>query len=186
MKRTARRWRQRRRYVAAHGLPAPGPLAPWMGHRDGRQQRFRIGMGGLLEDPRRRPRFHDPAEIGDGHPVGDVLHHPQVVGDEQISDAVRPPQLCQQIENLILGGDVQGTHRFVQHQQPRLQGNGPGDGDALPLAAGELVGIAGHVIGVQAHLLQQRLHLRDRSGGAGTAVHEQRLGDAVTDQLRRI
>jgi hypothetical protein len=32
-------------------------------------------------------------------------------------------------------GDVEGRHRLVEQQQPRLGGEGPGDRDALGLAA---------------------------------------------------
>ncbi len=36
--------------------------------------------------------------------------------------------------------DVEGGHRLVEQQQPRLGGQGPGDGDALGLTAGDLAG----------------------------------------------
>ena len=50
-----------------------------------------------------------------------------------------------------------------------MDGDGPGDGHPLQLAAGELVGIAADEVPREAHLLQQRFRLR----------HGFRLGDAV-------
>ena len=52
-----------------------------------------------------------------------------------------PPQIGDQIENLPLDGDVERGGRLVGDQQIRLAGQRHGDGDALALAAGELVRI---------------------------------------------
>ena len=61
-----------------------------------------------------------------------------------------------------------------------LQGQGPGNPDALPLAAAELVRVAlGHV-GLELHHVQQLVHLLVVfPAPAGHPVHEERLADDV-------
>ena len=54
-----------------------------------------------------------------------------------------------------LNGDVEGRDSLVANNQFGLEGEGPGNGDALALAAGELVWIAARMIGVEPDLLQQ-------------------------------
>ena len=66
----------------------------------------------------------------------------EVVSHEQVGQAERRLQLVEQIDHAGLDGDVQRRHRLVEHDQPWLQGQRPGDADALPLAAGELLGVA--------------------------------------------
>nr|WP_208022729.1 hypothetical protein [Desulfonema ishimotonii] len=49
-------------------------------------------------------------------------------------------QIDHQVQDLGLDGNVQGADGFVCNDQGWVQDNGPGNGDALALAAGELVG----------------------------------------------
>ena len=83
--------------------------------------------------------LHQP--VHDGHPVADVLHHRQVMGDEEIGEAEFLPQRLEQVDDLGLDGDVQGGNRFVRQDEPGLQGQGPGNDDALALAPGKFMGI---------------------------------------------
>ncbi len=43
-----------------------------------------------------------------------------------------------QLNDIVLGGDIQTGCRFIQYQDLRLLGQGPGDEDALLLAAGQM------------------------------------------------
>jgi hypothetical protein len=40
-----------------------------------------------------------------------------------------------------LDGDVERGHRLIEDEDPRIDGERPGDGEALPPAAGPLVGV---------------------------------------------
>ena len=84
----------------------------------------------------------DPAEVHDRDPVADVLHHGEVVGDEQQREVELLLQLLEEVEHLGLHGDVESRHRLVGNDEVRLQDQGPGDADPLALAAGELVRVS--------------------------------------------
>lgn len=54
-----------------------------------------------------------------------------------------------------MDGDVEGGDGFVGEDEFGLRGEGAGDGDALALAAGELVGVFFHAAGVEADGLHE-------------------------------
>ncbi len=83
-----------------------------------------------------------------------MADHAEVVGDEQIRKAELVLKLLEQVDDLRLHRHVEGRHRFVGHDQFRMQSQRPGDTDPLTLPAGELVGIAVVMLGVQAHPLE--------------------------------
>ena len=109
---------------------------------DGGEECLGVGVQGVLEDVHRVAVLHQVAQVHHAHRVGDVLHHAQVVGDEQVCELILLLQLLEQVDDLGLDGHVQGADGLVAHHELRVQGQGPGDADALALAAGELVGIA--------------------------------------------
>ena len=80
----------------------------------------------------------DLAEVHHRHPVGDLGHHAEVVGDEHDRHAELLLQLPQQLQDLRLGGDVQRRRRLVGDQQLRPAGQRHRDHRALPHAAGQL------------------------------------------------
>ena len=69
----------------------------------------------------------------------------------------------EQVQDFRLHRDVQGAGGLVQQQDARFQDQGPGDGHALALAAGKLVGIAVAVLGPEADFGK---HLGDARLGA--------------------
>jgi hypothetical protein len=79
-----------------------------------------------------------------------------------------------QVHHLRLHADVERAHRLVADHQLRLAGKGAGDGDALALAAAELVRPAARLLGPQADALQQLRHAR-RFAPAMQPVQAQRL-----------
>ena len=78
-----------------------------------------------------------------------MAHHRQVMADEDIGHVQLLLELGHQIDNLGLDGHVQGGDNLVADDEFGAQGQGPGDGDPLALAAGELVGEAGGHLGIQ-------------------------------------
>src|SRR5580704_11193066 len=88
------------------------------------------------------PELDDLAEIHHRHPMGQVLDNGEVVADEQEREPKLALQILQQVHDLGLDGHVEGRDRFVAYDEVRIGGERTRDGDALALAAGELVGPA--------------------------------------------
>src|ERR1700722_2318010 len=93
---------------------------------------------------RGRPRSCSGRCITEDPPVSDLdapLHgrgHVVVVGDDHDGRSV-PVQLAEQVQEGGAGGGVQVAGRLVGHDQSGPADQGPGDGGALLLAAGQLV-----------------------------------------------
>lgn len=66
----------------------------------------------------------------------------QVVADEEVGHSCFQLQTVKEFDHRLLYRHVQGTGGFVADNDFRLQHQGPGNGDTLPLAAGHAVGIA--------------------------------------------
>ena len=65
----------------------PRPRSLRAQHRHGGDQRLRIGMLRGRVDHALLGDLDDLAEIHHRDPVGDVLHHAEIMGDEQIGEA---------------------------------------------------------------------------------------------------
>ena len=132
-------------------------------------------------------RFHDFAEIHHHHPMADVLHHRQVMRDEEIRDAALLLQILEQIDDLRLHRNVQRAHRFVADDQLRLDRQRAGDADALALPAAEFMRIPLRVNRVEADRLQQFGDaFLPRGFAVGQFVDVQRLADDLLDRHARI
>ncbi|GII92626.1 hypothetical protein Ssi02_28570 [Sinosporangium siamense] len=112
---------------------------------------------------------------GVGHRAVAEEHHPVrprrvtcLVGDEEYGGP-RVAASAQQAEDLVAAHGVEGAGGLVGKQQAALPQQGPGDGDTLPLAAGDLVGVARGDVR-ETHLLQCRHGLF--SGGGRTRAVE--------------
>ena len=92
----------------------------------------------------------DPAEVHDRDPVADVLDDAHVVGDEDVGQAELALELLEQVQDLRLDRHVERGHRLVADDEVRLEDERPGDADALPLAARELVRVAPRVVRLRA------------------------------------
>ena len=68
--------------------------------------------------------------------VGDL----EVVGDDD-DGAALPVELFEEGEDFLAGAGIQGAGGFVGQDDRRVGDDGAGDGDALPLTAGKLVGL---------------------------------------------
>ena len=85
-----------------------------------------------------RPELHQPAEVEDRDPVGEVAHDAEVVRDEEVRDALVALELDEQVEDRRLHRDVERRGRLVADDDPRLAGERARDRDPLLEAAREL------------------------------------------------
>ena len=108
----------------------------------GVEQRLGIGMPRRGEELFRRSDLDHLAEIHHRDPVRDVAHQTQIVGDEDDGQMQLFLQLQEKVDHLRLDRDVEGRDQFVGDEHVRLDGERPGDADALPLAARKFVRIA--------------------------------------------
>ncbi len=65
-------------------------------------------------------------------------------------------QLAQEVDDLRLHAHVERRGRLVEHDEARLQHHGAGDGDALPLPAGEFVRVAEAALRIDADFARAR------------------------------
>src|SRR3546814_6606167 len=102
------------------------------------------------------------------------------------SDVCSSDLLAEQVDDLRLHRHVERRRRLVEHYEAWLQHHGAGDGDALALAAGELVGVAVAAVGIEADFLQRgddhRLALVP---GAAQVMDLQALGNDLADREAR-
>ena len=144
-------------------------------------------MAGRGEDALGGAFLDDAAQVHDGDAGGEVAHHAEVVGDEQIGEVLIRLQVGEQVEDLGLDRNVERGGGLVADEQARLHGQRAGDADALALPAGELVRVAPHGLGVEAHLAHQLGDARGAllvAGADAEGVHT--LGDGVAHGGARV
>ena len=155
--------------------------------RNGRHEALGIGMQGVVVNFLCVRQLYHFTKIHNGDSVGNVTDHQKIVGDEQVGQAHLVLEFIKHIDDLGLDGYVQGGHRLVADHKLRVHGHSPGNADALPLAAGELVGVAVGVLRVQAHLGHQLQHpLLPLLLGGVHLVYVQRLGNDIGDGHTRV
>ncbi|KWU68193.1 hypothetical protein AWW71_29380 [Bacillus cereus] len=91
-------------------------------------------MPGGLEELLAAAHLDDLAQVHHRDPIGDVAHHTEVVGDEEIGQSHAVAQIRQQIEHLGLDADVERGDRFVADDEPRPERECPRDADTLSLS----------------------------------------------------
>ena len=156
--------------------------------RHGGDQRARVVVLRAGEDIFGAAVLDQHAMPHHGHPVGDLGHHAEVVGDEHDGGAVPGLQLLEQLEDLRLGGDVERGGGLIGDDQRRLQRQRHGDHHALALAAGQLVRVAGqNALGLrQAHVAEHLDHALAAFGGAQPGVHLDDLVGLAADGHQRV
>ena len=132
------------------------------------------------------PELDHAAEVHDRDPVGDLPDHREVVRDEDVREVELVLERPQQREDLRLHGHVERRHRLVADDQPRVEREGAGDADPLPLPAGELVRVAADVLRAQADDLEQLLHAGPDLRAARDPVDPERVADDLLDGLPRV
>ena len=107
----------------------------------GVQQHLRVFVLRTCKHFRRRTRFDNASAAHHGNVVCKAADKVQVVGNVEHGHVVRLLQVRQQIENLSLYGDIQGSGRFVGNQKLGFGGNRHRNHRPLPLSAGKLKGV---------------------------------------------
>ena len=174
MEAAARRRRQRARHLAGQR-----GRVPWLVEVDRhgrREQRARVRM--LRAEGHRVgvPELHGAAEVHDGDAVAHVRDGTEIVRDEEIGHAEALLQIREQIENLRADRDVQRGDGLVQHDQLGRQRQRAGDGDALALAARELVRVQAGRSLRQTDDVEQLGYATPARDAVQVAVDHQRLG----------
>ena len=100
----------------------------------------RVRMGGGQEQRIHRGKLDDLPSPHDGHVIGQMSHHGQIVGNQNQRQRKAFLEVLQEVQDLGLDGQIQSRNRLIENQQFRLHRESPGDPEALPLAAAELVG----------------------------------------------
>src|SRR5207237_2401766 len=86
----------------------------------------------------RRADLLDPPGVEDGDAVGEGERLVLIVGDEDAGQADAVMEGAQPFAQGDADAGVERAERLVEEQQPGLNGEGAGEGDALALTAGEL------------------------------------------------
>src|SRR5207253_7299435 len=81
----------------------------------------------------------DAAEIHDRDALAEMPNHRQVVSNEQIGQAESFAQILEEVNDLSLYRNIECGDRLVADDELRFQGQGTGDPDSLPLAAGHFM-----------------------------------------------
>jgi len=134
-----------------------------------------------------RARLDDLSQVHDRHPIAHVLHHRQVMGDEEVREAELLLEILEQVDHLRLDRQGQGGHRFVTNDEVGLDIQRTRDSDPLSLASTELVRVEVGVLGSQSDDLQQ-LTDPPRAGrsGLGKAVDLEHLPEHGADSHTRV
>jgi hypothetical protein len=145
-------------------------------------------MPRIVEDRLRFPLLHDKPVLHHADPVGDPPHDPEVMGDEQKAHAEVALQLRQELEDLRLDRDVERGGRFVGDQKLGVVGQRHGDHHALPLPAGQLVGIGAQPLlrVADAHTGHQLDDPLPRRLPAQALVQRKALGDLLFQRVQRV
>lgn len=97
-------------------------------------------------------------EFASGHDQdggAEVFDDGEVVRDEEVGEGELVLEILEEVDDLGLDGDIEGADRLVADEEFGFDGQGTGDSDPLPLASGELVGIAVQVSGVEADEVEE-------------------------------
>ena len=157
--------------------PEPARRPEARAYRDARRGEDCLGLAAL----------DDLARLHHHHPVGDGPHHAQIVADEEIAQPVAVREPGQQIEDLRPDPHVERRDRLVENDHLRPDDQRAGDGDALALAAGELVDVAGRVLRREADIRQRGRDRRLPRGALRRIVEQmERLGHQPRDPVARV
>jgi len=123
-------------FDGSQGMPALG-LEVW----HGLQKAAGIWMRRGIKDFMLGPEFDHASGIHHGNAVSHLRDDGEIVRDEEHGQSEPGAQVGEQIKNLRLDGDVEGSSGFIGDQQLRTVHDGHGDHDALAHSAGELMRI---------------------------------------------
>ena len=151
---------------------------------EGRRQGAGVGVQRVGEDLVGGPVLDHAPGVHHGDPVAEVGQHRQVVADHQQPDVEVADQSLEHVEHLGLHHHVEGGGGLVGDDQAGPAGQRHRDHDALPLAAGELVGVGPGALARQPDLLEQLTDARlDRLRRQVRLVEPDGFGDLGPDAL---
>src|SRR6201995_5585896 len=130
--------------------------------------------------------FDDLAQIHHRDAMADVLDYGKIVSDEQIREVLFTLQIHHQVDDLSLDRHIKRRDRLVADDQLGVQGKRPGDADALPLSAGELVRKAAHLQAPQPYLIKEGRDALVFFFAMGDAVDLQRLAYDIAGRQSRV
>ena len=102
--------------------------------RGGGQQGLCVRVSRRVKQGRGGGDFHHPPQVQDHHPVTQVLHHVQVMRNEQQGQPQLLAQADQQVDDLRLDRHVQRRQRLVGDDEAWLRSQRAGNAQALLLA----------------------------------------------------
>ena len=135
----------------------------------------------------RRTQLDDPPLVHHGGGVAQILHHPDVVGDEEQRERALVAQVEQQLQHLRLHRYVERAGDFVAHHEVGTQAECAGDADALTLPPGELMRVSPQVLASEVHLDQRPCRrLQPVLQALADAVRRHRLGQGGRHREPRV
>ena len=99
--------------------------------------------------------FHNFPQVHDRDRGGNILHHTQIVGDEQVGQPHLALKILHQVDYLRLNRHIQRAHRLVGDDEVRRYSEGARDADTLTLATGKLVRIPVRVAGSESNHVEK-------------------------------
>jgi hypothetical protein len=113
--------------------------------------------------------------------VAQLADHGQVVRDEQVAEAQLALQFHEKGQDLRLDGNVERGDRLVADHEVGADGERAGDRHSLPLAAGQLAGLALRERRRQGDEVEQLADPRSARGAVADAEVPERLLDDPLD-----
>ena len=140
-------------------------------------------MPGAIQHLARLCELDHLAVLHHRHPVGDLGHHAEVVGDEQHAGVALGLEILDEREDLGLSRDVERRRRLVRDHDGRLEDERHGDHRPLALSARELVRIGVRdALGLgQAHVAQDLDDALEALRTCKVGVRVDHLVDLITD-----
>lgn len=155
----------------------------FFGNRFGnrRQQRLGVWVSGVSKKLFGGGDFYNFAQVHHRYPIGGVLDNAQVVSDEQEREVQFILEVHQEVHDLSLNGDIERADRLIGHDKSRIERQGAGDTDPLPLTAAELVGVPLAGRRVQTDQVQQFRCLLGPLVSGADAMNREGLADDRVD-----
>jgi len=143
--------------------------------RYGGKKHLGIRMEGIRKEFLGWCNLHNSPKVHDGNPVGNVAHHAEVMGDEEVREVHLFLELTEEVENLCPHRNIKGRDRLVAHHEVRFKDERPGDTDTLPLPSGELVRVIPEEFRLKANLQRHHFHSFPANTGIPFPVDDKRF-----------
>jgi hypothetical protein len=143
-------------------------------------------MEGTFKERRLRSGFNDLSQIHYRNAMTHMLDDAEVMGDEEIRVTVTSLKFLDEVENLCLDRNIERRRRLVKDDELWARDQGPGNSNALPLAATEFMRVTIHMLFIQSHFGEARSDPCDDLLTFGKTVHLEGIPNGLFDQHPRI